>query len=150
MKKVIVMLMLLAPMTAFAQKFGKVNTQTVVQTMTEYGKAQGELQALQDELQRKSEEYDKTKSTLNATKQKETEEELQNMYTKVQQAYQDGQQELQKKSQELMTPIQAKIMNAIQAVGKAGNFTYIFEEGAAVYTGTNVEDVTSKVQAQLK
>ncbi len=129
--------------------------------MTEYGKAQGELQALQkqketelkglqDELQRKSEEYDKTKSTLNATKQKETEEELQNMYTKVQQAYQDGQQELQKKSQELMTPIQAKIMNAIQAVGKAGNFTYIFEEGAAVYTGTNVEDVTSKVQAQLK
>ena len=128
MKKVIVMLMLLAPMTAFAQKFGKVNTQTVVQTMTEYGKAQGELQALQkqketelkglqDELQRKSEEYDKTKSTLNATKQKETEEELQNMYTKVQQAFQDGQQELLKKSQELMTPIQAKILNASQAVG---------------------------------
>ena len=39
------MLMLLAPLTAFAQKFGKVNTQTVVQTMTDYGKAQGELLA---------------------------------------------------------------------------------------------------------
>ena len=161
MKKVIIMLMLLAPLTAFAQKFGKVNTQTVVQTMTDYGKAQGELQALQkqkenelkglqDELQRKSEEYEKIKSTLNATKQKETELELQNMYTKVQQAYQDGQQELQKKSQELMAPIQTRIINAIQAVGKAGNFTYIFEEGAAVYTGTNVEDITSKVQAQLR
>ena len=70
MKKVIIMLMLLAPLTAFAQKFGKVSTQTVVQTMTDYGKAQGELQALQkqkenelkglqDELQRKSEEYEK-------------------------------------------------------------------------------------------
>ena len=72
------------------------------------------------------------------------------MYAKVQQAYQDGQQELQKKSQELMAPIQTRIINAIQAVGKAGNFTYIFEEGAAVYTGTNVEDITSKVQAQLR
>ena len=111
---------------------------------------ENELKGLQDELQRKSEEYEKVKSTLNATKQKETELELQNMYAKVQQAYQDGQQELQKKSQELMAPIQTRIINAIQAVGKAGNFTYIFEEGAAVYTGTNVEDITSKVQAQLR
>lgn len=161
MKKVIIMLMLLAPTVVFAQKFGKVNITTVTETMTEYGKAQGELQALQkqkeadlksmqEEWQRKAEEYDKTKSTLNATKQKETETELQTMYQKVQQAYNDAQQELQKKSQELMQPIQTKIINAIQAVGKAGNYTFIFEEGAAAYTGTNVEDVTAKVQAELK
>ena len=62
----------------------------------------------------------------------------------------DGQQELQKKSSELMQPIVAKVRTAIEAVGKAGNYTFIFEDGAAVYTGTNVVDVTKEVQAKIK
>ena len=49
-----------------------------------------------------------------------------------------------------MQPIVAKVRTAIEAVGKAGNYTYIFEEGAAVYTGTNVVDVTKEVQAKIK
>ena len=68
----------------FAQKFGKVNTQVVMQAMPEVAKANGDLQALQkqyenelksmqDELNRKSQEYEKTKATMNATKQQETE-----------------------------------------------------------------------------
>ena len=61
-----------------------------------------------------------------------------------------GQQELQKKSSELMQPIVAKVRTAIEAVGKAGNYTFIFEDGAAVYTGTNVVDVTKEVQAKIK
>ena len=97
MKKLVLMLMLLAPMTMMAQKFGKVNTQTIIQ-----------------------------------------------------QAYQDGQQELQKKSNELMQPIVTKVRTAIDAVGKAGNYTYIFEEGAAIYAGPNVVDVTKEVQAKIK
>ena len=101
MKKLILMLMLCAPMTMMAQKFGKVNTQQIIQQ-------------------------------------------------KIQQAYQDGQQELQKKSSELMQPIVAKVRTAIAAVGKAGNYTFIFEDGAAVYTGTNVVDVTKEVQAKIK
>jgi outer membrane protein len=161
MKKLILMLMLLAPMTMFAQKFGRVNTQTIMQALPDVSKANGELQALQkqyendlkamqDELQRKNDEYQKTQSTMNATKKQETETELQNMYQKIQQTYQDNQQALQKKSNELMEPIVTKVRNAIQAVGKAGAYTYIFEEGAAVYAGDNVKDVTAEVQAKLK
>lgn len=161
MKKFFLILMLMAPLATFAQKFGKVNTQTIMQAMPEVAKANGEMQALQkqkenelkamqDELNRKNDEYEKTKSTMNATKQKETETELQTLYQKIQQAYQDGQSELQKKSQELLAPIQTKVRNAIDAVGKAGNYTFIFEEGVAVYAGPTVEDVTAKVQAQLK
>lgn len=153
--------MLLAPMTMFAQKFGRVNTQTIMQALPDVSKANGELQALQkqyendlkamqDELQRKNDEYQKTQSTMNATKKQETETELQNMYQKIQQTYQDNQQALQKKSNELMEPIVTKVRNAIQAVGKAGAYTYIFEEGAAVYAGDNVKDVTAEVQAKLK
>ena len=47
MKKLVLMLMLLAPMTMMAQKFGKVNTQTIMQALPDVAKANGELEALQ-------------------------------------------------------------------------------------------------------
>ena len=161
MKKLILMLMLCAPMTMMAQKFGKVNTQTIMQALPDVAKANGEMEALQkqkdndlkqmqEEFQRKYDEYQKGASTMNATAKQAKETELQNLQQKVQQAYQDGQQELQKKSNELMQPIVAKVRAAIDAVGKAGNYTYIFEEGAAVYAGANVVDVTKDVQAKIK
>ena len=161
MKKLVLMLMLLAPMTMMAQKFGKVNTQTIMQALPDVAKANGELEALQkqkdnelkamqEEFQRKADEYQKGASTMNATAKQQKETELQGLQQKIQQAYQDGQQELQKKNNELMQPIVAKVRAAIDAVGKAGNYTYIFEEGAAIYTGSNVLDVTKEVQSKIK
>lgn len=161
MKKLVLMLMLLAPMTMMAQKFGKVNTQSIMQSMPEVSKANGELealqkqkendlQAMQQEFQRKADEYQKGASTMNATTKQQKETELQGLQQKIQQAYQDGQQEMQKKSNELMQPIVEKVRTAISAVGKAGGYTYIFEDGAAVYTGDNVTDVTNAVKAKLK
>ncbi len=161
MKKLILMLMLCAPMTMMAQKFGKVNTQQIMQALPDVSKANGEMEALQkqkdndlkamqDEFQRKYEAYQKDQSTMGATMKQQKETELQTLNQKIQQAYQDGQQELQKKSNELMQPIVAKVKAAIEAVGKAGNYTYIFEDGAAVYTGANVVDVTKEVQSKIK
>lgn len=160
MKKLIVMLMMMAPVAVFAQKFGKVNTQTIMQSLPELSKVNGELEAtakqyenelksMQEELQRQSEAYEKAKSTMNTTTQQQKEQELQGLYQKIQQTYQDNQQALQKAQQEKMQPVLNKVRNAIQNVGNTGGYTYIFEEGAAVYTGTNVEDVTSKVQSEL-
>ena len=103
MKKLVLMLMLLAPMTMMAQKFGKVNTQTIMQALPDVAKANGELEALQkqkdnelkamqDELNRKLDEYQKGQSTMNATAKQHKETELQGLNQKIQQAYQDGQQ----------------------------------------------------------
>ena len=153
--------MLCAPMSLFAQKFGKVNTETIIQSLPEVAKAKGELEAqskvyendlkaMNDELQRKAAEYDKNQATMNATAKAQKEQELQTLNQKLQQTYQDNQQALQKKQQELMQPIFTKVRNAINAVGTAGGYTYIFEEGAAVFTGAAVKDVTSEVQAKLK
>lgn len=150
----------MAPLATFAQKFGKVNTQTIMAALPDIAKVNGELQAeqktyenelknMQDELTRQSEAYEKGKSTMNPTQQKQKEQELQTLYQKIQQTYQDNSQALQKKQQELMQPIVTKVRNAIESVGKTGGYTFIFEEGVAVYTGTNVEDVTSKVQAEI-
>ena len=155
------MMMLMAPLATFAQKFGKVNTQTIMQSLPEISKINGELEAtakqyendlksMQDELQRQSDAYDKGKSTMNATAQKQKEQELQQLYQKIQQTYQDNQQAMQKKSAELMEPIRTKVLNAITEVGKAGGYTYIFEDGVAIFTGATVKDVTADVQAKLK
>ena len=162
MKKLILMLMLCAPMAVFAQKFGKVNTQVVVQSLPDYAKAQGEMAALskqkenelksmQDELTRKSQEYENAKSAMNPTKQKETEEELQGLGAKIQQAYQDAQKELSEKNNALLEPILTKVQNAITAVGKAGGYTSIFEIGTSgvVFFGDNVKDVTEEVKAKI-
>jgi outer membrane protein len=162
MKKLILMLMLFAPLSIFAQKFGHLNAQQVMSDMPEFVKASAEIQgtakqyendlkAMQDELTRKSDEYNKAKSTMPETKQKETEQSLQDMYTKIQQTYQDNQQALQKAQQEKMTPITTKLVNAIKAVGKTGGYVYIMDvsSGIPYISDTLSKDVTAEVKAEL-
>ena len=163
MKKIIMVLMLMAPMATFAQKFGHVDAQSIMQAMPEFIKARGDLEAqskeyendlkaMQDELQRKSEAYDKTKSTMNATKQQETETELQQMFTKIQQASQDYQQQINKMQQEKLAPIMNKVTTAIQNVGKNGGYVYIMDAsmGIPYISQTLSKDVTAEVKAEIQ
>ena len=163
MKKLVLVLLMFAPLATFAQqKFGHINAQEVMSQMPEFIKARGEmeakakqyendLKAMQDELQRKSQEYDKNKSTMNATKQQETETELNNLYQKYQQALQDNQQSLAKEQQDKMQPITTKLVNAIKAVGQAGGYVYIMDTSAGIpyISSTLSKDVTADVKAQL-
>ena len=162
MRKIIIMLMVFAPLSLFAQKFGHVDSQAKMQGMPEFIKAKGEveaqtktyeneLQSMQQELQRKSEEYDKNASTMNETKRKETETELQNMYQKIQQTYQDNQQALAKMQQEKIQPITTKLVNAIKNVGTAGGYVYIMDMAAGIpyISQTLSKDVTEEVKAEL-
>ena len=75
MKKLILMLLVFAPLTMMAQKFGHVNTQEVIQAMPEFTKARQEIEALQkqyeddlkgmqEELKKKAEAFDKEQATL--------------------------------------------------------------------------------------
>ncbi|MBQ6032980.1 MAG: OmpH family outer membrane protein [Prevotella sp.] len=163
MKKIIMVLMLMAPMATFAQKFGHVDAQSIMQAMPEFIKARGDLEAqskeyendlkaMQDELQRKSEAYEKTKSTMNATKQQETETELQQMFTKIQQASQDYQQQIGKMQQEKLAPIMNKVTTAIQNVGKNGGYVYIMDAsmGIPYISQTLSKDVTADVKAEIQ
>lgn len=162
MKKIIMMLMLFAPLSLFAQKFGHIDAQAVLTQMPEAIKANGEIQAqvkqyeddlkaMQDELQRKAQEYDKNKSTMNPTKQQETEKSLNDMYQKIQETYQSNQQAIQKLQQEKLSPITTKLVNAIKQVGKDGGYVYIMDvnSGIPYVSDTLSEDVTAKVKAAL-
>ena len=51
MKKLFLMLLMCAPMAVFAQKFGHVNAQEIIQVMPEYLKAKTEIDALQQQYE---------------------------------------------------------------------------------------------------
>ena len=161
MKKIILMLMLFAPIATFAQKFGHVDTQAIMQSLPELSKVNGELEALskqyqnelegmQREIQTKMDAYQKQQSTMNETQKKETEAELNKLYEKFQQAQQDNGNAFQKAQQEKIQPIQEKVFKAIENVGKAGGYVYIMQTGSLPYISSTLsKDLTTEVKAEL-
>lgn len=162
MKKLLLMLLMFAPLATFAQKFGHINSQDVIQAMPEYATAKNEIDALQkqyeadlksmqDELTKKGEDYEKAKATLPENIKQRREQELQDMYQKIQQSYQDNQQALAKASQEKMQAITAKVVEAIKSVGQTGGYVYIMDMASGVpYISTTLStDVTAQVKAKL-
>ena len=162
MKKLLFMLMMLAPMAAFAQKFGHVNSQGIIQAMPEFTKARTDIEALakqydadlksmQEEIQKKAEALEKEQATLPANIKQRREQELQEMYQKYQQSAQDNQQALAKEQSEKMQAITTKVLDAIKAVGTAGNYVYIMDLSSGIhYISTTLStDVTAKVKAKL-
>ena len=149
--------------TANAQaKFGHVNTQEIIQAMPEYTAAKNEidkltaqyeadLKSMQEELNKKAEAFDKEQATLPENIKQRRQTELQEMYQKIQQSYQDNQQALQKASSEKMQAITAKVLDAIKAVGQAGDFVIINEINAGIpYISTTLStDVTAQVKTKL-
>ena len=162
MKKLFLAVMMLAPVAAFAQKFGHVNAQDIIQVMPEYTKARTEIEALQkqyeddlksmqEEMQKKAEAYEKEQASLPANIKERREKELQDMYQKLQQSAADNQQALQKASGEKMQAITTKVVDAIKSVGQAGGYVYIMDIASGIpYISTTLStDVTDQVKAKL-
>lgn len=162
MKKLILVCLLLAPLTVFAQKFGHFNSSEIIQAMPEYQTAQTELQNLQkqyeddlkrmqDELQKKATEYEKERANLLDNVRMRRETELTDLQQRIQQNYQDNQMALQKASQEKMQAISEKMMSAIKEIGQAGNYVYIMDITAGIpYVSTTLStDVTAEIKNKL-
>ena len=162
MKKLFIMMLMLAPMAAFAQKFGHVNSQEIIQIMPEFAKARTEIETLtkqyeadlksmQEELQKKGEAFEKEEATLPENIKQRRQQELQDMYQKIQQSYQDNQQALAKEQSERMQAITSKMLDAIKKVGDEGNYVYIMDMGSGIpYISTTLStDVTADVKKKL-
>ena len=162
MKKVLFMILMLAPIAAMAQKFGHVNSQEVIQAMPEYTKAKTEIDALQqqyeadlkgmqEEFTKKVKDYEANANTLPDNIKQRRETELQEMQQKIQQSYQDNQQALARASQEKMQAITTKVVDAIKAIGQAGGYVYIMYMTCGIpYISTTLStDVTAQVKAKL-
>lgn len=159
-KKIILAIMIALPSMAFAQKFGMVDTQNLMQSLPEVKEVQAQLEAsmkkysdeegkLRQEYEKKVKEFQEMDQSTPEAIQKRRIEEIQALEQKIQEFRQTAQQDLQQQQEKLLQPVQKKIMDAIQSVGTEGGYTFIFENGISLFQGKDVVDVTSQVKAKL-
>ena len=163
MKKILIFIMLLAPMSLLAQKFGYVNSAELIQLMPEFTKAQQKIQDLEKtytsefngmrtELEKKGTEFEKLQQdSVPESILKRRYEELLQMEQRLQQFGQEVQQKLAVAEQEEMLAIQTKLRDALDAVGRDGGYVCIYDlaGGMPYVSKTLCEDVTMKVRTKL-
>jgi len=161
-KKFLLAAIIALPMCAFAQKFGVVSADAIMQSMPEIAEIQkkladasqkyeAEFKNLTDEMQKKYEEYQKLEK--DATQPEGIKErrlsELQDLNKKIEDFRANASQQLQKQQADLMQPVQDRVLKAIQVVGQKNGFTFILQNEIPVYIGTDVTDVTPLVKTEL-
>lgn len=162
MKKILVLFLLLAPMSLFAQKFGYVNSTAIVQLMPEFTKAQNDLQAMQKqysdefdrlrtELEKKGIEFEQVKDSLPANILQRREKELQDIYTRLQQYEQESYQHLQQAQATKLSEVNKVLQDAIQAVGTEGGYVCVFDiaGGIPFISETLCDNLDAKVKTKL-
>ncbi len=162
MKKLILALLMVLPLGAFAQKFAHFNSQEVIQAMPEFTAAQTELQnmakqyedeykRMQTELQTKLEDYQKNESTMVDAVKQRRQQEMEDLNTRLQQYYQSSQQELNKAQSEKLQVITQKVTAAVKEIGTAGGYVYVMDttSGIPFISQTLSTDITAQVKAKL-
>lgn len=164
LKKILLAAALLLPMFASAQtvKIGLVDTQAILGAMPEteaaskqvgdvskrydeeYAKLGEELKKLYDEIQNMKE------NELPAIRERKTRE-FTDYQNKIQQFEQNAMQDLQKLQQDLMAPIIQKVRTAVEAVGKEGHYTMVYDKNPQIilYYEAPAVDITPEVKAKL-
>mgnify|MGYP003365707760 FL=1 len=163
LKKIALLLLMIAPLSVFAQKFGHFKSMDIIPVMPEWSKAQTDIQTMQkqyeDEIKRASEEFNKKfaeyqqeASKLPQNIQERRQKELQEMQEKGMQFQQEAQQQLQKAYADMMEPIYDKLEKAVKSVGQSGGYTYVFDLNRTDIPYINESqstDVTNAIKTQL-
>lgn len=141
-------------------KFGYINTQELVSAMPESDSAQKKLDAFTKELGSTLEsmqveynrinkgiegEFEKLPELIIKTK----ESELNDLKVRIQTYTQSAQEEIQNKQSELIGAVYAKARKAIEAVGKEGGFSAVYEAGALIYISPDFTNLMPLVKAKL-
>ncbi len=143
-----------------AQKLGHADFQAIVQLLPERAaaekqvqdlqqKLEGRLQTMQQTYQSKVAEF-QTDTTLTESMRLSLRDEIVDMERRIQEFQQTAYQEMEIKQNELMNAMIEKVRLASVEVGKANDFTYIFDSSASgglLYAGG--EDVTGLVKTHL-
>jgi len=163
MKKILIAILMMAPMSLCAQKFAHFNSAEVIPNMKEYTTAQEELQTMekqytddlklmQDELQKKAEEYQKEQANLLDNVRQRREQELNDLGQRLEQSYRDNQAALQKAQAEKMNGISEKVLAVVKKIGEEGGYVYIVDTSGGVipYVSTTLStDITAQVKKEL-
>ena len=164
LKKILVAALVAIPMLLSAQtiKIGIVDTQTLMRDLPAFKDAQAKIDAvakkydeeyntLRAEAAKKFEEFQTLSNDANtpqAVKERRAKE-IDEFSQKLAEFEQMAQQDLQKQQQEIMAPVLNNVQQAIQSIGKEGNYTIIQEMNALLYFGAPAEDITTQVKTRL-
>lgn len=143
-------------------KIAHVNTAEILDAMPDkakaekslekyYGELQSQLETMAKEYQTKMQDYEANQATMSNLVKQSKEKEIVDLQTRITQFQANAENEFENKRAELLKPILDKIQNAINAVGKEKDYTYMLDlaTGAAVYVGDNAVDATKDVKSKL-
>lgn len=161
MKKLIVAgVMALSFLGAAAQtKIGYINTDEVIAAMPETDKANKEIQEYQeslgkqyDDLQKeaneKSEQFVKDSATYSPSMKEIKREEIIKLIQRVNNFQQEAQDKTKQIAQTKFGPIQQKAMDAIKAVAKKNNYSYVLDVNSVI-VGPPGDDIIALVKKEL-
>lgn len=156
----IVSVAMLLPMFTFAQKFGHVNYQEIIEQMPELAVVQAQIDTLtkqyenqflmmRQEYENKIKEYQAGVETMPESIKEVRASEIGELQQRIEMFQQSAQSDLQNKQRTLMEPILTKLKEAIETVGKENGYTYIFDGSVMLYTSPDADDVKPLVRAKL-
>lgn len=162
-KKIALIILLIAPMSVFAQKFGHIRTQEIVTAMPEYTKAQTDIDTMkkqyeteikraQEEFNKRFAEFQQEQANLPKNILERRQNDLAQLQQKAYQIQQDAQMQLEQGWAEMMEPIIKKIDDTIKSVGHEGGYVYIFDLSTTnipYVSETLSTDVTPAVKTKL-
>lgn len=108
---------------------------------------QADYKTMTDEYQAKLVKYSKEVDSVSQKMNEERQKEVADMEKRIGEFGQTAQKELQTKESDLMKPIEEKVKAAIQKVGKAKGFQYVFN--AAGLLLADGPDLTADVKKEL-
>ena len=160
MKKMILMLALVLPMLASAQKIGYVSSQEIMAVMPQtkqmaarldslQGAYETQLANMQEEFNKKLTEFQQQQATMTAGVREFRQQELAEMEQRMQMFYQTVQKDLQAKQVEYLQPVQNALLAAINKVAAAQSCTYVLDKASLLYTAPDALDLTQAVRAEL-
>lgn len=161
-KKLFLVLLLVAPLSMFAQdKLAYINADEVFYKMPEIKDVETKLataregiiktkESMEKEYQLTVEKYSKTPAdSLTQALSQARLKELQDMDERYQVYLQQSAQELEKQQQDLLAPLRDKFAKAVKEVGDENGYTYIMNVAIMLHIGSNAVDAGPKVKAKL-
>ncbi len=149
--------------TMQAQKFGYLNSASILSELPEVKQMRSNLEGLQAQLEKKGKqmvtEYQekekaattkKSRGELSPLEEEKVMKELQDKQNEIVKYQSESQKKLSDKEQELLKPILAKINTAINEVAKENGFQFIFDSSTGVILyADETQDVSEMVKSKL-
>lgn len=146
----------------FAQKYGHINSNEVVQSMPEFKQmsaavdkkkkdAQAKVQVMYDTYQTKLKEVNQYGASMMEAVLEERKKELDSLQKSITVYEQTANAEIQSYQDALLKPLNDKYLKIVAAVAKENGYTYIFDiaAGAVAYYPETTGDITELVKKKM-